>query len=224
VRLVQLTRRESSSGTSQPGELPPGADADLFDLLRQVRRQEAARANVQPYLVFTDAVLAEMARGRPTTEAALNRISGVGEYRLREYGGAFLTAIAVHCRQTGLATDVPPPKQAPRPAPVAPISKPSANKDLAFKMFRNGAGVAAVAEKVGLATSTVTEYLAEFVRVEKPASIFAWVPEDVCERVAAAAEIHGTAKMKPVFLELNGDVSYDHIRIVFACLDAAASG
>jgi hypothetical protein len=26
--------------------------------------------------------------------------------------------------------------------------------------------------------------------------------------------------MKPVFTELNGEVSYDAIRIVFACLDA----
>ena len=66
----------------------------------------------------------------------------------------------------------------------------------------------------------MTEYLAEFVLAEKPASIFTWVPEDVCERVAAAAEIHGTARLKPVFLELNSEVSYDHIRVVFAFLDA----
>jgi ATP-dependent DNA helicase RecQ len=58
------------------------------------------------------------------------------------------------------------------------------------------------------------------VRPEKPESIFPWVPEDGCERVAAAAEIHGTARMKPVFQELNGEVSYDHIRVVFACLAA----
>jgi ATP-dependent DNA helicase RecQ len=57
------------------------------------------------------------------------------------------------------------------------------------------------------------------VRAEKPKSIFAWVPEDVCERVAAAATIHGTARLKPVFLELNSEVSYDHIRIVFAFLE-----
>ena len=57
-------------------------------------------------------------------------------------------------------------------------------------------------------------------RLARFASIFAWVPEDVCERVAAAAEIHGTAKMKPVFLELNGEVSYDRIRVVFACLES----
>jgi ATP-dependent DNA helicase RecQ len=76
--------------------------------------------------------------------------------------------------------------------------------------------------KTELAPATINEYLAEFVRAEKPASIFRWVPEDVCERVAAAAEIHGTGRLKPVFLELNSEVSYEAIRIVFALLDARA--
>jgi ATP-dependent DNA helicase RecQ len=224
VRLVRLTRRDKRDATAGPTELPPGADAELFEVLRQLRRQEAVRAKVKPYQVFTDVVLAEMARGRPTTEDALSRISGVGEYRLRAYGKAFLSIIVSHCRRTGLSTDVPLPKHVALPAPTsgpAP-TKPSANKDLAFKMFRRGAPVAAVVEKTGLTVATVTEYLADFVRVEKPESIFEWVPEDVCERVAAAAEIHGTQRLKPVFMELNGEVSYDHIRVVFACLEARA--
>jgi ATP-dependent DNA helicase RecQ len=68
----------------------------------------------------------------------------------------------------------------------------------------------------------VNEYLAEFIRTERPASVFGWVPEDVCERVAAAAELHGTARLKPVFEELNGEVPYEHIRVVFAFLEARA--
>jgi ATP-dependent DNA helicase RecQ len=221
VRLVRLARREKGGGSSQPAELPPGADAELFEALRQLRRQEAARAKVQPYQVFTDAVLAEMARGRPTTEDAMSRISGVGEYRLRAYGKAFLNAILAHCRTTGLPTDVPPPRQAALPAPTPPpAAKPSAKKELAFKMFRKGAAVADVAAKTELTPATIVDYLADFVRAEKPDSIFGWVPEDVCERVAAAAEIHGTQRLKPVFMELNGEVSYDHIRVVFACLES----
>ena len=121
VRLVRLARREKrgkteSSAPSAPAELPAGADKELFDTLRDLRRQEAQRAKVQPYQVFTDAVLAEMARGRPTTEAAMSRISGVGEFRLRAYGKAFLNAIVAHCRRTGLPTDVPLPKLAALPA------------------------------------------------------------------------------------------------------------
>jgi ATP-dependent DNA helicase RecQ len=217
----------ASGGTAQPFALPPGADAALFELLRQLRRQEASRAGVQPYQVFTDAVLAEMARGRPTTEEGLKRISGVGEYRAQQFGRIFLKAIATHCLRAGLEQDVPPPRVAPgsRPAapPAAPPAKPSAKKEQAFKLFAKGASVADVARATELTPSTINEYLAEFVRTQRPASIFAWVPEDVCERVAAAADIHGTGKLKPVFLELNGEVSYEHIRVVLALLDARAA-
>ena len=71
-----------------------------------------------------------------------------------------------------------------------------------------------------MTSSTVTGYLADFILAENPPSITAWVPEDVCERVVAAAEIHGTARLKPVFLELNEAVSYDHIRVVLSFLQS----
>jgi ATP-dependent DNA helicase RecQ len=229
VRLIRLARREkrskTESYTAASGELPAGADKELFDLLRDLRRQEAQRAKVQPYQVFTDAVLAEMARGRPTTEEAMGRISGVGEYRLRAYGKTFLAAILAHCRRKGLPTDVPPLKLAALPAAAPPAApKASSKKELAFKLFRGGASIEAVAAKTELAVSTIAEYLVDFVRLEKPDSIFAWVPEEVCERVAAAAELHGTQRLKPVFTELNGEVSYDAIRIVFACLETGRGG
>src|SRR5205823_3490570 len=148
------------------------------------------------YQVFPDTVLAELARGRPTTEDALRRVSGVGEYRLKAFGGVFLKAIVDHCRKTGLPTDVPMPKATPA-APKA--ASQSVKKSLAFQLFRDGASVEDVIQKTGMAASTVNGYLADFVLAEKPASIFRWVPEDVCERVAAAADIHGTERLKPVF-------------------------
>ena len=222
VRLIQIARSEDSevpTPARQSFTLPAGADPDLFELLRQLRRQQASQAGIKPELVFSDNVLAELARGRPTTENALRRVSGVGDFRLQSFGQAFLEAIAAHCQRTGLTTDVPAPKNfgvnvAVKPRP----SKMSPKKDQAFRLFRGGASIAIAAEQMGLAASTVAEYLAEFVQFEKPASIFGWVPEDMCERIAAAAEMHGTARLKPVFLELNEEVPYDQIRIVFAFL------
>jgi ATP-dependent DNA helicase RecQ len=225
VRLIQLARRVGRADGGSPGQpaaLPPGADPELFELLRQLRRQEAARANLQPYQVFPDTVLAELARGRPTTEDALRRVSGVGDYRLQAFGRVFLNAIASHCSKTGLPTDVPAPKTAATRQTAS--LKMSPKKELAFRLYRNGDAVADVAHQTGLTRSTVTEYLAEFVRAERPASILQWVPEAVCERVAVAAAIHGTARLKPVFLELNEEVSYDAIRVVFAFLDAGERG
>jgi ATP-dependent DNA helicase RecQ len=228
ARLIRLAQRDGRTGERESAAsanrgLPEGADAELFELLRQVRRQEAARAEMQPYQVFPDIVLAEMARGRPTTEDALRRISGVGEYRLRSFGRVFLGAIVAHCKRTGLSTDVPAALVRAQPAAPKPAGRVSAKKELALRLFRGGAAVAEVARQTELTPGTINEYLAEFVRTERPSSIFAWVPEDVCERVAAAAEEHGTTRLKPAFLAMNGEVSYDDIRIVFAFLEARGS-
>lgn len=66
---------------------------ELFEHLRELRLDLARQKGVPPYIVFADATLEEMAAERPTTEADLSKISGVGEQKLQEYGRAFLDAI-----------------------------------------------------------------------------------------------------------------------------------
>ncbi|QDU19107.1 ATP-dependent DNA helicase RecQ [Urbifossiella limnaea] len=228
IRLAQQKRRSkrdrddapvTTRERQQPGTLPAGADPELFERLRQVRRQVAAGLGVQPYLVFPDSVLAEFARGRPSTAARMRQVSGVGDRKLADFGETFLDAIRAHCGQAGLALDVDAPVQRGL-VPAKPERKPSARRDKVFELFRGEANVDAVAAKIDVNRATAVDYLTEFIRAEKPASIFPWVPEEVCERVAAAAEQCGTARLKPAFLALNEEVPYDTIRIVFAFLDS----
>jgi len=61
-----------------------------FQRLRAVRRELADAEGVPAYIVFSDAVLARMAAARPTDEAGLLAISGVGPAKLARYGDAFL--------------------------------------------------------------------------------------------------------------------------------------
>jgi ATP-dependent DNA helicase RecQ len=68
----------------------PDVDRDLFDKLRELRRQLASEQKVPAFVVFSDATLLEMAARRPQTEAELNRVSGVGPTKLARYGSVFL--------------------------------------------------------------------------------------------------------------------------------------
>jgi len=232
VRLIQPAQKprkkgskgKAEAGPTEKGSLPAGADPELFDVLRALRRQTAARLSVQPYMIFSDAVLAEFARGRPGTLTAMRRVSGVGDQKLRDFGQSFLDAILLFCKGSGLKTDVPYLKTVTGPVPPAAPTKMTPRKQDAYKFFRQSASLEDVALRLGVARSTVCEYLVEFLQAERPSSIFAWVPEEVCERVAAAAEEHGNDRLKPVFLALNEEVSYDHIRIVLAYLQAASPG
>jgi superfamily II DNA helicase RecQ len=64
-----------------------------FERLRALRRKFADAENVPAYIVFSDAVLREMAERKPQSEAELLRIPGIGSRKLARYGKAFLEAL-----------------------------------------------------------------------------------------------------------------------------------
>jgi ATP-dependent DNA helicase RecQ len=68
-------------------------EAPLWDALRDLRGRLAREQGVPAYVIFHDATLFAMLRGRPRTLDALGSISGVGERKLARYGEAFLSAL-----------------------------------------------------------------------------------------------------------------------------------
>lgn len=66
----------------------------LFERLKELRLEIARGEGKPPYIIFSDASLKEMAEKRPSTEYDLLGINGIGEYKARRYGPAFLEAIA----------------------------------------------------------------------------------------------------------------------------------
>lgn len=77
-------------------ELAQGEDAALFRELRKLRKQLAEEEGIPPYVVFNDATLLELAQFKPTTEAELLMINGVGYRKLERFGDAFLECIREH--------------------------------------------------------------------------------------------------------------------------------
>ncbi|HFA49049.1 MAG TPA: DNA helicase RecQ [Bacteroidetes bacterium] len=66
---------------------------ELFEHLRRLRMEIAKEKGMPPYIVFSDATLEEMAAEKPSNETEMYKISGVGEMKMRAYGGDFLRAI-----------------------------------------------------------------------------------------------------------------------------------
>ncbi len=95
---VILGRPRNALETVEKGRKKAGGkkdyDQSLFDTLRSLRKQLADAAGVPPFVVFSDATLAEMARNRPADSVQFRQLTGVGEHKLHHYGKAFLGAIA----------------------------------------------------------------------------------------------------------------------------------
>jgi ATP-dependent DNA helicase RecQ len=71
-------------------------DEPLFERLRALRRQLADERGVPAYVIFSDVSLREMARKYPMNSTEFRRIPGVGEQKLKNFGGPFLSEIKDH--------------------------------------------------------------------------------------------------------------------------------
>ncbi len=85
VKVAKKTSSRSPSGVSY--------DPELFEALRELRKRLAEQDRVPPFVVFSDATLAEMASRRPRDDQSFLAINGVGQRKLERYGEDFLALL-----------------------------------------------------------------------------------------------------------------------------------
>lgn len=96
---------EDNSFNEEDVEVPAvgGAlDPTLFALLKGLRRTEAEKNDVQPYIVFQEGSLEQMATMYPTTLQELTNIQGVGQGKAKRYGQPFINLIKKYCEENDI--------------------------------------------------------------------------------------------------------------------------
>jgi ATP-dependent DNA helicase RecQ len=86
-------RRADADRSADEAPIISGADEALLARLRDLRRTIAQQDKVPAYVVFADRTLAEIAVRRPSSEASLSKIRGVGPAKLEKYGERFLAVV-----------------------------------------------------------------------------------------------------------------------------------
>lgn len=76
-----------------------GDDADLYEVLRELRGTLAREASIPAYMVFSNATLADMAQKKPHTMSQFRKVSGVGEIKAGWYGEEFLRCIRAYLEE-----------------------------------------------------------------------------------------------------------------------------
>jgi len=198
-----------------------GVDMGLFETLRKLRGSISSKKAMPAYIVFSDAVLRDMARRRPSTLQGFLEVKGIGEEKCRQYGETFLAVIKNYCAVNSIEMDigaylerfscklsVNKPKTQPRPNKA---------RQLAFDMFKQKLSIEEVAKSVNRAESTTTQYLVEYIKREKISKPYPWVNEQTFGRIIDAVKQVGSDRMKPIFDLLNGEIDYNQIQISVAC-------
>lgn len=75
-------------------DCPASYDEELFERLRDWRKERAGEESVPAFVIFTDATLQLIAEHRPTTPEAMLKISGIGRSKLDKYGDDVLALLS----------------------------------------------------------------------------------------------------------------------------------
>jgi ATP-dependent DNA helicase RecQ len=221
IELFQPIVKEQSTpvrSTSIEKESWEGVNKVLFEELRTYRKTIAALRNVPPFQIFSDATLREISRVRPSTLQSLRLIYGIGEQKLKEFGEQVLRIVIQISKENKLSLDIKSErKPVENKKPISTSTQPLA-KTQAFESFQNMEEIDSIVEKIGRSKATVIEYLCEYINSTNREDYKIYITDDEVHKVSLASKKVGRDRLKPIFLELNEEVSYDIIRIALAVI------
>lgn len=193
-------------------------NAELFDLLRQLRLEIARQDSVPPFVVFSDKSLFEMATYFPHTDDDLLSINGVGRHKLEHYGERFLQSIKEFCQTHSITPLLKTENSMPlRPNPPAQRLNPSAQDS--FQLFMQKKSIDEIAQIRGCTARTVVAHICRCIESSGPEvaiSIDSQVSKERQEAINAIVDTIGTEKLAPIKQLLPEEISYDEIHFVVA--------
>ena len=193
-----------------------GYDEQLMKELRGVRHELADAEHVPAYNIVTDNTLTELAMYLPQSFDEMKNISGIGDYKLAKYGGAFLQVVQRFTQANGLASKMH--LKAPKTLRKSTVKeiRPATNgtQQATLALFRDGMGIEEIAAQRGLTVSTIETHLARFVAAGD-IDIHQLVSPEKLEKITEAIQLSGQRiAIKPIKDILGEDFSYGEIRIV----------
>lgn len=217
--IAQINEKAVAISTNEPeisehasSEL---ADNDLFQLLRELRREHAETENVPPYVVFSDATLKEMAAYFPQTEEELGQISGLGIFKLEKYGASFLKLISDYCKHNRIESRISIKK-------TKRVSKPKVVKEnftntfqKTLHLFLEGNSIEEIASIRNLSKVTIEGHLSECVYSGK-LETFEFVNAQKLAAITKVAKERGMFSLKLIKDVLGEDYSYFEIKVAVA--------
>ena len=181
---------------------------ELFEVLRQLRRELSRKEGIPPYQIFSDATLEEMSAKRPLLDSELMEISGVGEKKLKRYGNFFMDKILSYIKQQEQNG----------------VKIQGSTHIITYDMYKQGMTVQQIADKRGLNPVTIYSHIAHLYTKGEPIDLFKFFTQEDYEQIEKAIDaIVPPFKLKDIFEYLNEEVPYFKIRLAMAHHDRERS-
>jgi ATP-dependent DNA helicase RecQ len=210
-RTSAVVDQKATSRTSS--QVENQYDQELFNQLREKRKDLADLHGAAPYAIFPDTTLMEMAYYFPKNENSLMSIYGVGAAKCNHFGQAFLKLINEFCDKHHISERKKSLEEKSQTKPAGELHERIA------KAFNEGQSIEHLAEENGVKMLTVLKYLKKY--LEEGHSLRA---EGIAEasplsrrkqdEVLHSLDKKGTKMLRAVYEDLGKSVSYSDLRVI----------
>jgi len=184
-------------------------NVELFDQLKVLRFSIAQRENVPPYIVFSDASLAEMATYFPLDEQAFLNIAGVGKVKADHYGGAFLAEIQAFSKAHDIKPKFKPLQQAARKQKATGVSD---SEKITYNYLKEGMNLYQIASQREMTIQTIESHLINLVKVGK-VEPEKFLSKDDITNIRIFYRRSGERRLKPIKEHFGDRYTYSQIKI-----------
>jgi ATP-dependent DNA helicase RecQ len=183
---------------------------DLFNSLREVRREISTEEKIPPFVVFSDRTLRELCEAQPLNMDELIQVKGIGEQKREKYGKRILTVIHQYVEENGKS--IPTKVKYTDHLPIKGDKYPSHLES--FELYKNGLNIKEIALERERSIVTIQNHLIQAV---EEGIEFDWYKEFTKEEeqliTQKVIEV-GDEKLKPIKELLPSEIDYFKIKLV----------
>jgi len=172
----------------------------LFQRLRRLRKQLADAQSVPPYVIFADNTLRQMSLKQPQNPKDFGNISGIGEYKLTQYGDKFITEINAFIQENQQFKSV--------------ANGATDTAMVTLELYQQGLSIEAIAQERNLRVSTISSHLVELISAGESINLDQIISPERQQAIRGAIALVGAERLKPIWEHLEGNYSYEEIRLV----------
>ena len=196
-------------------------DQNLFEKLRELRKQIADENNLPPFAIFGDTSLQEMAHYFPNDKNNFSKIEGVGVRKLESFSETFLETINNYAKENSISSLEVPDRNKRRINKIKRLVKTGRSRYAKTKeMVLEKLPLAEIAKEEGFTEGTIMKHIEKLLEAGENMDIDYLKPSrEEFDEIKTAFEECGNEKLKPIFEFLGEKYSYDQIRLVGLILD-----
>lgn len=195
-------------------------DVDLFEILRNLRKEIATINNIPPFIVFTDVSLKEMSTYFPVNVEQMLKITGVGINKLEKYGNIFIQTISdyvvennikvpefINISQHTISSDVQYDSNN-KQIDVKSVKDKEDTRIISYNLYKDGKSIDEISKIRNLKRQTIEGHLIKCYELDMDIDLSKDINLKFKDLIYKAIEKLGFEKLRPLKDILPSDISY----------------